>query len=1061
VTIVGSVVATIMACQLDYFSWMSSTSQHQVALLLNLVYGSGLGCAYLVLLQTLGRRWRLPEAWLHHRVWVGAHGVLALLLLGLASALPAGRTLHAVVFGGWCLVWATAALVVPGWRQLISPKRAGRWFLSALASCAAAYAFAKLASIDNGLCLWSAGLGWVALLVVSLTGWGRLLHRLVLPAVSLDWGLEAAWGMALTVAVGGIANLVWCISPLSVCCWVAAGVATTVLTTRRGMTWSSLWERLLKHPMRVLVAGVIVLLVVVQLVGAVAGTVDTGHQTPPFDPHDDAQAYLVFPMKMLSQGSIGPEPFEARRALNLGGQSLLQTLVIAVLPLRCLHLLDAGVALVLLCSLVLGAGARQRIDDRMIGLILLLVLSLPHLEMRGNTSSLLSGVVLLVALFRTLFDGILEHGGPRATAMVLAVLLGGLCALKSTFIPTVVVLWAVSSMLYLLTTENRRRALTEHVLTAGLVLLLLLPWMISIFESSATMLYPVLGKGFVGGVYTNDYASVTGDFSTPGMAILMACLRQLIPFIPLLVLAVFVRDSPPRFPVLALTGATLVGVVALVLLMGPYFNRSLLRYGTPLLYAGLVSLLLAGGREHRRRVGLGAVVAATVGVVVLLTTGEEAGRLYHRCLTTAAQSLRSTEPVGQRGLREAHALNESLPPTGLILTTVSDPYLLDARVNQLRLMSLPGLSSPPPGLPLAGGAEEVAAYLCAQGIPYLAYGGMRSTLDLLNLTEENIRNRYPRAKLRWVMLRYHQQYREVIKELTTARKLLYVSDTTVVLDLQHPVTRLVPSQVPEQLEGFVGPSWTTGEAIVKAVHAPAAGGYLALHLWGWRPGDNDPDQLGVQVWAGNTPLELVKTAKRVMLFRLDAAAETTTELRVRSRTLPPEQLRARGGVPPLGLDLRWLEMGADPEVLMKPTRTLEQPIHTTSLDPTEVWQRRGFRGGTCWTTGDATLEGIVWPVDQNTRELVVGVRPLLERERHVATDALQLRVFVNDLELPQRHRGQREVRFGLYSGITQINRIRIISSSSLPAHDEGEPYGAPLLKLSLCATPADADGNAT
>ncbi len=40
-----------------------------------------------------------------------------------------------------------------------------------------------------------------------LAGWGAVLSRLHLPRKQIDWALRAAWGLALSVVVGGVLNL--------------------------------------------------------------------------------------------------------------------------------------------------------------------------------------------------------------------------------------------------------------------------------------------------------------------------------------------------------------------------------------------------------------------------------------------------------------------------------------------------------------------------------------------------------------------------------------------------------------------------------------------------------------------------------------------------------------------------------------------------------------------------------------------------------------------------------------------------------------------------------------
>src|SRR5579871_2644713 len=45
---------------------------------------------------------------------------------------------------------------------------------------------------------------WGLIVLLGFAGWGDLVRRLLAPAADVDWGLRAAWGLALTLAVGGL-----------------------------------------------------------------------------------------------------------------------------------------------------------------------------------------------------------------------------------------------------------------------------------------------------------------------------------------------------------------------------------------------------------------------------------------------------------------------------------------------------------------------------------------------------------------------------------------------------------------------------------------------------------------------------------------------------------------------------------------------------------------------------------------------------------------------------------------------------------------------------------------
>src|SRR4029453_766561 len=65
---------------------------------------------------------------------------------------------------------------------------------------------------------------WGICILTAFVGWGTLISRLFVEE-PIDWGLRAGWGLALTVCVGGVLNLVEVISPRVVLTWVIVGAA--------------------------------------------------------------------------------------------------------------------------------------------------------------------------------------------------------------------------------------------------------------------------------------------------------------------------------------------------------------------------------------------------------------------------------------------------------------------------------------------------------------------------------------------------------------------------------------------------------------------------------------------------------------------------------------------------------------------------------------------------------------------------------------------------------------------------------------------------------------------
>src|SRR5512134_3426342 len=123
---------------------------------------------------------------------------------------------------------------------------------------------------------------------------------------------------------------------------------------------------------------------------------------------------------------------------------------------------------------------------------------------------------------------------------------------------------------------------------------------------------------------------------------------------------------------------------------------------------------------------------------------------------------------------------------------------------------MPGMASPSPVMPFFEGPEKVAEYLGGQEVRYLAYGSRSDEGELLKLSEDDIRYRYPRSRSRWAILAFHRDFHRNVRELAFTRRRLADEPDGVVLDLASRALRLPVLEAPERCEGFSPDGWTVG-----------------------------------------------------------------------------------------------------------------------------------------------------------------------------------------------------------------------------------------------------------
>lgn len=859
----------------------------------------------------------------------------------------------------------------------------------------------------------AAALLWGVVLVLSFAGWGTLLIRLLSPGRALDAGLRAALGLALTVAVGGVLNLLSWISRPAVLLWVAGGVGSFIVDLLRkkekkekriSASAGTSPER--SGPIAFVALSFVVVLSGVLYAGSVNGRIWAGFEYRDFDLHDDEQSYLVFPKKMLERGGLGAEPFDTRRLVVLGGQSLLHTLVAVLFPPRTTHLLDAGVGLLVSLGVLWGAGRTRGLSRGAATLPLLALVLLPVATARGNTTSVLTGTALLLAAFRLVDERPLENLSPLRRAIPLGLVAAALVALKTTFLPAVVLFLAADALFGLAAGEGRSRPL-ETLLAGGLAVIFLLPWMVSAKLSSGSLLFPLLGRGYQGTVPWSEIPGIPVEALHPQVSRLALLSRSLLPAVPLGLLAgiagVLGRRTAAAF------GLSVFILPAILRFAGdPFLERSLVRYGFPALAAALPLLVAAAltSRIERPSVRSDALSAASllVAAAMLFSSGQETIGAFREAVRSVRSAISGRPLVDEGFAARISTLLAGVPPESPVLVRIPKPYYLDPSAHRIFLETIPGFSSLPPGMPFFRGPEPLADYLLGRGVRYVAYGDRGGGESLLELTEEAIRYRYPLSKSRWALLSFHRDFHRNVRELSFTRRRLADRPDAFVLDLGTRALRLPILEAPERSEGFTRDGWTGGPA---RIHLEYERGdedrFLRVYVSG-----NSPSKVALASVDG-TPLPVARLEPRATVFDLAGAPKRLGTLSLEG---PPAEVTGVATV-------------ARPEeapLVGPPPQLVEGPLEIET-----VWWRSGIYGDR-WTNGDALLSNLDWAPKKGESDLILELSagppgPLEEAD---------VRVLVNGLPLSRVDVVGGFCRFRLPPDQQPVRRIRILSKTFVP-----------------------------
>jgi len=553
-------------------------------------------------------------------------------------------------------------------------------------------------------------LTWALALLASFFGYGLLLVRVLrvrtTPPVGV--GLQMAWGMALVLSVGG-----W------LCAFSLAQRPVLIGLALLGMALActhgfARWRGQRAAPglksADLAWLAVPALLAVLWLAASIA-------PRDGINPNDDAVAYLTYVTRILETGDL-VEPYGFRRLTTFGGHSLLQALVMAVGSELNANVPDIGLASLLLVVLFAGLVRPERgIQKVCAGLLLTGVLLIP--VPRSNTASVATGAVLLVALVSTLQ----RLTRPKADAGALAFLAGMTAAaagaLRPTFLAAAVMALALFHLAHL--ARDWRSGLREGALSLLGGILGLAPWMVALYQSSGTPLFPLAIGNYQPGFETFSAGFETTHAITHIGRVLTSP-SFLVIWMPILVIPALRRPGP----ILALAIGSVIASMMTIQANGAWSVQNHYRHTWPLLLPASLGTAALAIREWSEAPSRGprplavAIVALLLFVPALqrnLGAGVHAVRAAAARLPSQWRAHRSLAvTLEDAAYAEAQA---ATPPGASLLTVVDRPFLLDYRRNAIFNIDAIGAASPPPGMPFYQGPDALRAYLLGQSIEWV------------------------------------------------------------------------------------------------------------------------------------------------------------------------------------------------------------------------------------------------------------------------------------------------------------------------------------------------------
>jgi hypothetical protein len=533
-----------------------------------------------------------------------------------------------------------------------------------------------------------------------------------------------------------------------------------------------------------------------------------GELSLPFvERNDDLPTYWYFPRLLLESGGF-IQPFSWGRIATLGATPFVQSFFWKDFGIAAAGMTDA-----ILGQLLIWAGVRAipnalstRPQPAWLGealalAALLLSLALP----RWNSMPTLlpmGGTIVIILLTQRMSACDTPGTGIR-TALAWGLVAAWLIGLRISIAPFPALLWLVSAVMAV---RNQDRQLGLRLTIAALATLMgLLPWSLTLWQSSGTPLFPI----FAGNYHFERSLAAPLDFNGL-IAFVGDCLWTNHVWIIAAIGGLAALRPGGRLLALQVTTA----LVALVLVTA-IFGRSLdsftiYRYSTPLILAGLVflagSILVAGmdGSSTQRvprwplqslLLGLGVALwlvmplqlransfplLASNGLMVKLSLA----RVVPAVKDAWNSGLKVQEWPGRSAYVEAQAL---LPPDARLVSATETPFFFRFDHQVIHTMDIPGLVAPPPGIPSFEGPEALVAYLRGLGYTHLAFTppgtgtGLYSRAQWLDIDEHGsllVRN--------WA--RFVLMYMQNEERLAQTFTVLYQNPALTVIDLRRPMS---------------------------------------------------------------------------------------------------------------------------------------------------------------------------------------------------------------------------------------------------------------------------------
>ena len=448
-----------------------------------------------------------------------------------------------------------------------------------------------------------------------------------------------------------------------------------------------------------------------------------------FNRGDDYSSYLIFPLRIITEGFSGGDAFNLRGIEHgLGGGDYINALFLSLSDISSLYLAESGIGFLLLGLLCID-DARLRGGKfwRAYGAFLLACVTAIFAQYT-NVTPILTGCAIGFGML------MLGDRLPPQCSIKLAAFLGALCGaliiLKGNLLAPALMFLSVIFLARLID-KRKTWVLLELFAALALIALIMLPWMLASKDNHGTLFYPLLGKGF----------TYSGGFALVPKELFMAAAQEFIPLYSLTFAAwiVFwtrsVNESQNRF-VSILCLAVVPCTLILAITPAGMYRYCYVILATPCLYVLTANLGILQSPVCKKLCGLSTrntrylvYLAIFVSSILMLHQIKRVGMhffhdsLYVRYLKLDQSSIHDIDMLASDlgSTAERYSQMQGAIPFGkVVIAQVEAPFLLDYSRNKIWVMDYPGSAGPRPP-PYDGSDEDLAIYLREHNIRYIMH----------------------------------------------------------------------------------------------------------------------------------------------------------------------------------------------------------------------------------------------------------------------------------------------------------------------------------------------------